>query len=318
MSLKPSRKVRALRCAFAIMMLTLSAHKLLKSHDKKHPALRALQQEELELLRVKAGVERTIILTGLSYEYIRLHENLVCNLKMVGGFDKLISVAFDEQTFHWGVAHKLDMIRLSHSSLQNTLSEDVRYGTSAYKLNTKLKSLAVLTILNAGYSVIFTDVDVVWFTNPFEALQPYWITDFIIQHDSKHDSLTKFNSGLYGVHSTSDTTSAFERIVAAALHSNSSEQPHFQHILCQNRTLRGDCRYQSTVIKVLPSETFPNGGWRLNNNSTFFQLGSESFKKLTKKPLHAVHNNWIVGIEQKIRRQQEHHLWWVQISSFCA
>eukprot|EP00223_Ostreococcus_mediterraneus_P000492 CAMPEP_0179721188 /NCGR_PEP_ID=MMETSP0938-20121108/4351_1 /TAXON_ID=548131 ORGANISM="Ostreococcus mediterraneus, Strain clade-D-RCC1107" /NCGR_SAMPLE_ID=MMETSP0938 /ASSEMBLY_ACC=CAM_ASM_000576 /LENGTH=252 /DNA_ID=CAMNT_0021595125 /DNA_START=405 /DNA_END=1163 /DNA_ORIENTATION=+ len=246
-----------------------------------------------------------------------MFENLACNLRLVGGFDRLVAVAFDKETITWATARNISMIYASKFSRAGTSSQDVRYGTAAYKSATKLKSLAVLHILKAGYKVIFTDVDVVWFKNPYVALQQYWTTDFVIQHDSKHDSLMKLNSGLYGARPTSDVISAFESIVDAARKSKSSEQPHFQAILCENHTIHGRCMYRNTIIRVLPSETFPNGGW-LINNSNFFKLGAKSFTKITQKPLYAVHNNWVVGIERKIRRQRAHHLWWAQENSSCS
>mmetsp|Transcript_2127 Transcript_2127/g.7945 ORF Transcript_2127/g.7945 Transcript_2127/m.7945 type:complete len:347 (-) Transcript_2127:257-1297(-) len=277
-----------------------------------------LTQGQLQLLQSKGGSEKTVIVTGLSIEYIRMFENLACNLKLVGGFDRLVAVAFDKETFTWGTANSISMIHISNvARADHTLPDSILYGTQAYKSITKLKSVAVLHILKAGYNVIFTDVDVVWFKNPYYALQEYWITDFVIQHDARSDSLRKFNSGLYGVRPTLDIISAFESIIDAARRSNSSEQPHFQTILCKNRTTHGNCMYRKTMIRVLPSETFPNGGWSING-STFFKLGAESFTKLTLKPLYAVHNNWLSGIERKIRRQQEHHLWWTREQSCCS
>jgi hypothetical protein len=114
---------------------------------------------------------------------------------------------------------------------------------------TKLKSRAVLEVLNAGYSVVWSDVDIAWFVHTFDALASYMSKDFVgmaiqstiaFPHESVDSILytdnstgyRRLNSGLYVATYHPIVRTAFQEIVEDAKKRSSSEQPSFDRILC--------------------------------------------------------------------------------------
>lgn len=78
----------------------------------------------------------------------------------------------------------LNLTRLSCSAVQglpvfrtghtmNVSRNDCHFGTKCFQKVTKVKSRTVLQILQLGYHVLFSDVDVYWFQDPSRSLMFY-------------------------------------------------------------------------------------------------------------------------------------------------
>mmetsp|Transcript_17686 Transcript_17686/g.21109 ORF Transcript_17686/g.21109 Transcript_17686/m.21109 type:complete len:791 (-) Transcript_17686:271-2643(-) len=229
-----------------------------------------------EILSRQANEEGFVLLTAVTYNYREYLLNLKCNLERVGkSYDHLVIAALDASVYEWGALQGLPIF-LSNEILvdQNqTVSTGHDYGSQEFKKTTKLKSRTTLTILEAGYSVVYSDVDITWFQDPFSALHPYMnlSSGLTIQsnapynayHPKKkvrpHESvgLVKskkasnafhcLNSGLYVAPNSSLMRRAFQDIVKEAKKGSFSEQPYFYHVLCvrpPSATVRDDaCKY---------------------------------------------------------------------------
>ena len=55
---------------------------------------------------------------------------------------------------------------------------------------TKLKSRQVLYLLQKGYDVLFSDVDVVWFSDPLPSIQATYAEDALLVQVSLETGLT--------------------------------------------------------------------------------------------------------------------------------
>jgi len=273
---------------------------------------------ELDTLTSTADSENNLIMTAVTSEYLALLSNLMHNLKHVGGFDNFVIVALDEKTFLWGRGRGLKIVFNPLTGRADAQLQDVVYGTEVYKAATKLKSKSVLRYLKLGYNVIFTDPDVIWFKNPITAIKPHWFDGIAIQSDSRYQfsAQMSLNSGLYAVKSSAVSIQAFSDIVESANAGNKSEQPYFARILCARKlSTKNACIYTkdhlgSIRVTILPLDSFPNGGYYVVNKSTIFDLGFNTFEVISGQPLNAIHNNWIKGIDNKIKRQKQHSLWW--------
>ena len=272
----------------------------------------------LDVLRRTSDAQNRVILSAATYEYIELFENLVCNLAEVGGKEHLVLVALDADVFTWAQNMHIEVVYDKHISRERSLdpSQEVRYGKSKYNDGTKLKSRATLQVLKAGYSVIFTDPDVVWFVNPLDMVKEYETKPFMIQTDSRNSTslLGNLNSGLYFVQPVEAVVRAFEQIVEEGKTARSSEQPIFNNVLCQQHTERG-CFFHTSEISgrqdfletlPLPVFSFPNGGIKVKGK-TFFEQGVQSFVDATGEPLYAVHS-LTTGLSASLKRLSDNKL----------
>ena len=160
--------------------------------------------------------------------------------------------------------------------LDSSATSDAAYGSDAFKKLTKLKSKLVLQVLEAGYSVVWSDVDITWFVHPFEALSEYMIPNggIAIQSNAPYVANDKYpavpatgnpvetdtaagyrrlNSGLYVAPNNNYVVAAFDAITKHAARSHTTEQPSFDAVLCENAPSQRHstyCRY----IREVPTE----------------------------------------------------------------
>jgi len=132
-------------------------------------------------------------------------------------------------------------------------------------------------VLNAGYSAVWSDVDITWFAHPFDALAGYMnnSTGIAIQSNAPyvanpaapatpHSSVLpvatadptgyrRLNSGLYVATNNKLVRSAFEEIINDASKSAGTEQPSFDTILCER--FPSERHYKSCIYR-------PAGRWK--------------------------------------------------------
>ena len=229
-----------------------------------------------EQLRTHANKDGFVLLTAVNYGYREHLLNFKCTLERVGMRDNFVVAAMDEKIYEWGLLRGFP-IYLAGSARGRSVAEGSAFGGQGFRSVTKLKSVAVLEVLNAGYSVIWSDVDITWFQHPFDALAGFMKPDggiaiqsnapYISNPDTPaipHDTVgaieysnddpaarRRLNSGLYVAPNNPLVRSAFQEIVRHAASSRQSEQPSFDEILCAKPpSERG---YSSCVYRPHPS-----------------------------------------------------------------
>lgn len=192
------------------------------------------------------------------------------------------------------------------------------FGSHAFVETSRRKSVLVLRLLSLGYSVLFSDVDVVWVTNPIQHMLKQ-SGHFVIQSDrpaALPDAPLNYNinSGLYLARATPQTIIAMRAILKYSHAIRRSEQKAFNFVLCGafkdqrggpgSRVGTTECMYNNaeTTAQVLPLDAFPNGSddslW--NTTSNF----------LDKYPsVVAVHANYVADREGKERRIRNIGFW---------
>ena len=227
-------------------------------------------------LQARASPSGFVLLTAVNYEYRGHLRNFMCNLERVGLVDNVVVAALDAAVYRWGVERGIPMFlpQAVAQAMHRYVSDG--YGGAAFRSLTKLKSTAVLEVLDAGYSVVWSDVDITWFVHPFGALDKYIQADsgvdFIIQSNSPfvensavpatphasvknvssvpHDGPQRINSGLYVARNTPSVRNAFETIVGHARRTERTEQFSFDQILCEKEpSIHSDtfCTFQPRI-----------------------------------------------------------------------
>ena len=217
-----------------------------------------------EQLKIHATEDGFVMLVGVNFSYRDHLMNFMCSLERVGMSDHLIIAAFDEDMYRWGVRFGLPIYKPQFSiDLDEWLGNQGgggEYGSTRFRRITKLKSRAVLEILNAGYSVVWSDVDITWFVHPFDALagfmkreggiaiqsnapyvanpdkeaRPHKTVDLVVSAEPTGEC--RFNSGLYVAPNNPLVRAAFEEIIAHAANSQETEQRSFDAILSARET----------------------------------------------------------------------------------
>lgn len=210
-----------------------------------------------EQLKQHSRDDGFVLLTAVNYAYRDHLMNFKCTIERVGMREHFVVAAMDEKMYKWGVLQGLPIF-LAKSAIENSnaLNADGgKFGSDGFQKVTKLKSRAVLDVLNAGYSVVWSDVDIMWFVHPFDALAGFMDAEggIAIQSNAPHKQNRKkarphktvnfvktddpagfrrLNSGLYVAPNNDLVRSAFTEIVRHAAQSSQTEQPSFDEILC--------------------------------------------------------------------------------------
>lgn len=322
-----------------VQNITLHAHKQLSLNAKSNHVIPST----------------LIVAIAVNYAYRKLALNFVCNLNrlnisnyIVFAMDKPVYDYLSQRDTHV-FYHDLSYGLVKSSSLASTSSlssssksrrhrklqsierggsqeqltgndTSHQFGTTEFIETSRRKSMLVLRLLTMGYSVLFSDVDVVWVRNPIPSLLNH-TGHFVIQSDSNTTQLNyNINSGFYLARTAPQTIIAMRAIIKYSYAIRRSEQKAFNHVLCGafkmhhggpgKRLGISQCQYTraSTITEVLPLDQFPNGSnqslWIKSNQFT------NSFPNVV-----AIHANYIQHREEKENRIRDIGFWFHSESS---
>lgn len=151
------------------------------------------------------------------------------------------------------------------------------------------KSKLVLRLLSLGHAVLFSDIDVVWISDPLPQLQTVLHdtrADFVMQSDRSDDAAQplnhNLNSGFYLARSNARTITALRAVIKYSYAIRRSEQKAFNYVLCGafkthvggpgKRVGDDRCLYRDTHVVVLPTASHPNG----SNGSLWDRMWNET------------------------------------------
>ncbi|CAI5518813.1 unnamed protein product [Closterium sp. Naga37s-1] len=292
----------------------------------------------LVALREPGGV-KVVVLVAVTFGYAHMLMNFYCNLRRLGLGNRLVVAALDADLYRFAFSQGLPVYYEGPAAAGGAGGgsaggvkvgeEACEYGTLCFKRFTKLKSRAVLRALRAGYSVLWTDVDIVWFSDPLRDLLRFGPGTLPIQSNEPDAARPphgkrRINSGFYFGRSDEATIAAFEAIVAAAAKTELSEQPSFYDVLCGEKgqkKVRGKAqclwkgisvtsaggKQKTTPVAVrtifLDRKKYPNGAVH-----GFWDAANVS-EACREAGCVILHNNWISGRGSKERRLARHGFW---------
>lgn len=194
-----------------------------------------------------------------------------------------------------------------------------KFGSAAFVETSRRKSLLVLKVLRLGYSVLFSDVDVVWIKDPIPYLTPHQF-DFVMQSDRHHSDLDaalnyNLNSGFYLARSSARSVTALKAIAKYAEAIRRSEQKAFNYVLCGAfkdhhagpglRVGAQECTYRKVgaTVLALPLDSFPNG-----SDEDIWESRKTPFTTAYPEVV-AVHANYVEGLAKKVERIKRIGFW---------
>lgn len=272
------------------------------------------------LQRVSPNASRLVVAVAVNYAFRDLALNFVCNLHRLR-IPNYIVLAMDRPVYRYLSAHGANVFFYEDTPRRRLLADPGgdRFGSTAFVETSRRKSLLVLKVLRLGYSVVFSDVDVVWVRDPIPHLVAHPF-DFVMQSDRNHNDRDaalnyNLNSGFYLARASSRSVMALRAIVKYAVVIRRSEQKAFNYVLCGafkdhhagpgTRVGAQECTYRkggATVI-ALPLDDFPNGSndaiW-LNRSTPFINAYPS---------VVAVHANYVEGMANKVDRIKRIGFW---------
>lgn len=294
--------------------------------------------------------DKTVVLIGFNYGYQDMLLNMVCRLQQLAVPNYVIA-AFDAEAMAFcrqqvlpcfpvnaEIAADADMVLKNHGGGEDAKaageSRTVKtpgtqspskpvdlqaaahaFGTKGFRALTKLKSQQVLRILEQGYDVLWSDVDIFWKINPIpgvlEEMKEGGGVDIAIQsnappEEASENGYRRINSGFYMAKSNSPTVEAFRQIVEHARSSTLSEQPSFYTVLCgdEMQFVSGSSYCLNTEIPVktrlLSREIYPNGA---------MVEVVKGVTPATEDDVAIVHFNWLEGHDAKVESFVNASMW---------
>eukprot|EP01018_Ginkgo_biloba_P023351 Gb_30925 [translate_table: standard] len=269
------------------------------------------------LLQKVTNNGNTVVLAVVGNNYRDMLMSWVCRLRRLR-ISNFIVCAVDQQVYQFAVLQGLPVFM--DGPAMNISFDDCHFGSQCFQRVTKVKSRIVLQILQLGYNVLLSDVDVYWFKDPIPYLKAYGPGVLTAQSDEYNETEPlnlprRLNSGFYFAQSDHATIAALDKIVKHAALSDMSEQPSFYDILCGEGGVHrvGDylCVEPETNLTVhfLDRNKFPNGAYK-----GLWEKGNvEGICK--EQGCIVLHNNWISGRKRKLERQVLSGLWDYDVSS---
>lgn len=264
------------------------------------------------LLTMVADENNSVVLSVVGYNYKDMLMSWVCRLRHLH-VQNFVVCALDHEVYEFCILQGLPVFKDSLAP-RNITFNDCHFGTECFQRVTKVKSRIALQILNLGYNVLLSDVDVYWFRNPLPMLSSFGPSVLVAQSDEYVETgpinlPRRLNSGFYFAHSDTSTISAMAKVVKHASTSNLSEQPSFYDTLCGeggiyrvgvNRCLEPET---NLTVHFLDRDLFPNGAYR------GLWERKDVKEACLKNGCLILHNNWINGRRKKLERQVSSGLW---------
>lgn len=271
------------------------------------------------LLPRVADENRVVVMVGLTSNYKEMLLSFICRVQSLGVKNVLVA-AFDEALFEYAYAQGLPVyFENSAEDYQSLIGSDGEciFASECFQRVSKLKSWSVLRVLRKGYSVLWSDIDIVWFENPLKELLQLGPGTLPIQSDEPNEAMPEnnirgANSGFYLARSEETTIKAFEAIVGHAMGTRMTEQPSFYDVLCgengERRVGTTECKMENGLRVIFLSHVrFPNGyvmrHWE----------DDDPANSCRKQGCVLLHNNFISGKENKLLRLVLNRLWYYDV-----
>lgn len=229
-----------------------------------------------------ASPGKEIVISFCNYSFLDLAFNWLHNvLKM--GISNYLLVALDPRAHEVLTQKEVQTCMLPKEDEVLWGEDSENFGTVGFKAICNEKPFLVLEIVKDGWDVLWTDVDIVWLSNPF----PYFTdVDFTVQQDD--DGLC---AGFFLLRSTPAGLAWMQRVVDYL-------NPFIDDQISMRRNIADEKRM---TWQYLPRTLFPNG-------SAYFDLKIPQRKNIT--PV-IIHNNCIIGHRSKVERFQAYGLWFL-------
>ena len=177
------------------------------------------------------------------------------------------------------------------------------YGAEAFAAKVNIKTRVLLDALNLGYTVLLSDVDVIFVKNPL----PYFscdVCDIHIQDNSNTNGIER-NSGFIFARPTNATLTLFQRAWDIA-----QVQKPLRQQEAVNLALSSMLKLRQIKVGVLDRNFFQTGRVYFDEGKRIFAGDNPCLECVV------IHNNYILGEPGKAYRLKEHLMWSVDIDGY--
>ena len=254
------------------------------------PRMRTRSQMYFEALKGRANEKGLVILVSTDYGVIDMAVNLYITSFKRLNISNYLFVSSDSQASR--TLKEKDIAHFTYHSDGKDGKTVSNYGTAAFRKKTHIKTEIILEALKLGFTVLITDVDIVFIENPLPHLDCS-DCDIQIQNDE-----VESNSGFYLARPTTACITLHRTALNMAVKSSwLSNQKTI------DRTMEQMVRQGMIKRKILSLQQFPNG-------RIYFETGHRMFAdNYPCKSCLIVHNNWITSGAAKEYRFKENLMW---------
>ncbi len=275
------------------------------------------QSSQLEMTR--GVMDKTILILSANMAYADMTYNFLCRLAKISKTFKYVVIAQDASFYRFLQSDGIPSI--SGSLIHPVSTEHAKnFRTAEFNAISIAKIIATRIVLELGYNVLFSDVDIAWKKNPMPFLSAD--VDLVIQSNSGENVFPlshEANTGFYFLRSNDRSIALLDETINRALKGPSrDDQTHFGNAL-------RDWRISKKAVFIMEGMTAP---WVYHGYRPFtfrilhpyrFQSGKVARASYAQKvePPHdgkeqdiiIVHANYMVGHNSKVRFLKSHDLW---------
>ena len=221
-----------------------------------------------------------IVMLTVNFGFFDIFQNWLWHFQRHHLNISVVVIAEDDKSFQKLILLYRHTLTIERSSKNNTDSA-VNFGSQSFKKLVSERPSHILKYLELGKNVLYCDADTVWVQNPF----PYLVGEFDIwaQYDA-----TEYCTGFLAI-KTNERTIQFAKNweFYMSQRSNINDQEGF------NAVNKAELQIQKLDITLFP----------------YGLLYFSKFNNAQRAKVVVVHNNWIVGHDNKVRRFKMFSLW---------
>lgn len=281
---------------------------LFQSHWKRYTLRQAAQ--------AVATSDGVLIVCTVSHPYLEFLNNWLISLAKQNRHQAALIIAEDYATLEFVNSRWPGHAVLIPPAL-NWSTPSLRFGSQGFFNLTSRRPQHLLKLLNLGYSVLYNDVDMVWLADPFSYFKNkhdvYFTDDMAVLKPQDHSHALpppgkKGRTYICSCMLFLRPTEGAKLLMRAWIKEleerqwspsqKANDQPAFNWAL--NHTAG------QVDVYLLPQVAFPSGGLYFKNHT---------WREETANQHVIVHNNYVVGFDQKIKRFRNHNLWFVEVDA---
>lgn len=238
--------------------------------------------------------KKWIVLLEVNNGYYDILQNWLVHFYNLRLRNKVVIVALDDavkKNIEKDVISKHSSQFSVVGSMHPSINAALKYDSPEYKKLVSGRASNILSMLEKGVNVIYSDVDTIWRSNPLPYVTGRNDTDLILSVDSKQARGFKpyYCTGFMAIVSNNRTISFINEWKHALDRQPQLNQPIFNELLYKQSNVKHE---------PLPIQEFPSGDLYFNQ-----------FSDAQRQEAVVVHANYMIGHESRKSSFQKHHLW---------
>ena len=289
----------------------------------EQPVHAELSDEAREMIDQVFAAAGFVNVQFLSAAFVEMTKSWVCNVRLLDAdvLNKTVFLATDDAAYHGLKAFdpSLNVCRQVFGSVKRSRKE-MYYGREEYFSLMLWRSELLMRILERGVSFLLTEADAVWLDSPFDVIGiPRSKHDIVVMDDQmeKRRKRKLPNGGFLFLKATSPTIVAWKEVVKLQREEMSvfarrrlgHKGSHFRNEqVFQKQVFESMALAGNLSLYWLPMKKFASGKFYTSLlNST----------KLPRNLPYVILNNFITGVEQKVKRAKQFNHWFLSPEKTC-